>query len=46
MPHIKQRFFTSGVETVGSAPEEFAAVIKSEMARLGKMIKEIGIKPE
>ena len=46
LPEIKQRFFNSGVETVGSTPEEFAAKIKSEMARLGKMIREIGIKPD
>jgi tripartite-type tricarboxylate transporter receptor subunit TctC len=43
MPETKERFFNSGVETVGSSPQEFAAVIKSEAVRLGKVIKSAGI---
>jgi tripartite-type tricarboxylate transporter receptor subunit TctC len=43
LPETKQRFFASGVETVGSSPEEFAAVIKSESDRLGKVITSAGI---
>ncbi len=43
MPETKERFFNSGVETVGSSPQEFAAVIKSESVRLGKVIKSAGI---
>ena len=43
MPETKQRFFNSGVEVVGSSPQEFAAVIKSEANRLGKVIKSAGI---
>jgi tripartite-type tricarboxylate transporter receptor subunit TctC len=41
---IRERFFASGVETVGSSPEEFAAQVKSEMTTLGKLIREAGIK--
>lgn len=44
MPETKERFFNSGVETVGSSPQEFAAVIKSEAIRLGKVIKSAGIR--
>jgi tripartite-type tricarboxylate transporter receptor subunit TctC len=44
MPETKERFFNSGVETVGSSPQEFAAVIKSETIRLGKVIKSAGIR--
>lgn len=43
MPETKQRFFNSGVEVVGNSPQEFAAVIKSEANRLGKVIKSAGI---
>ena len=42
-PDVKEKFFNAGVETVGSSPEQLAATMKSEMARLGKVIKDIGI---
>jgi tripartite-type tricarboxylate transporter receptor subunit TctC len=42
----KQKFLSVGVETVGSSPEQFAAVIKSEISLFAKVIKEAGIKPE
>lgn len=44
MPETKERFFNSGVETVGNSPQEFAAVIKSETIRLDKVIKSAGIR--
>jgi tripartite-type tricarboxylate transporter receptor subunit TctC len=40
---VKELFLNSGAEVVGSSPEEFAATIKSDMARLGKVIKDAGI---
>ena len=45
-PEVKDRFFNVGVEAVGSSPEEFAATVKSEMERLGKMLKDAGIRDE
>jgi tripartite-type tricarboxylate transporter receptor subunit TctC len=45
-PEIKQRFASSGVETIGSSPQVLAAAVKSEMARLGKLIKDIGLRDE
>lgn len=42
-PDVKERFFNAGAETVGSSPEEFAATVKSEMAKWGKVIKASGI---
>ena len=45
-PEMKQRFFKSGVETVGSTPGEFAAIIKAETARLGKVLQSAGIGPK
>jgi tripartite-type tricarboxylate transporter receptor subunit TctC len=46
MPDTKERFFNAGVETVGGSPQDFAAAIKSDMARLGKLIKDTGIRAE
>ena len=45
-PAIKERFFQAGVETVGSSPAELAATIKNTMNRLGKVIREAGIRAE
>jgi len=42
----KEKFLEYGVETVGSSPEEFAAKIKSEMAKTSKVIKDAGIRSE
>lgn len=42
-PDTKEKFFAAGVESLGSTPEELAATVKSEMARLGKVIKAAGI---
>ncbi len=41
---VKEKFLRVGVETVGSTPDEFGARVKSEMARLGKVIREAGIR--
>ena len=43
-PDVKERFLTAGLEIVGSTPEEFAAAIKADTARLTKVIKDAGIK--
>ena len=43
---VKEKFLGVGVESVGSTPQELGAAIKSEMARLGKMIKEAGIRED
>lgn len=43
---VKEKLFNTGVEVVGSSPEQFAAKIKSEMARMGKVIKDAGIRDE
>ena len=43
---VKEKFFKAGLETVGSSPEQFAAAIKSDLARMSKVIKEAGIKAD
>jgi len=45
-PEIKQRFAAAGVETIGSSPQVLAGAVKSEMSRLGKLIKDIGLRDE
>ncbi len=42
----KERILSAGLEAVGSSPEEFAAVIRAEMARMGKVIRDAGIRDE
>ena len=45
-PDTKQRLFTAGIDVVGSTPEQFAAAIKGDMARIGKVIRQAGIRVE
>ena len=45
-PQVRDRLSGEGAEPIGSTPAEFAAHIKAEMARLGKVIREAGLKPE
>ena len=45
-PEVKERLLNSGVEPKGSTPEFFAAAIKADMARMGKVINSAGIKAE
>ena len=42
----REKLFNAGVETVGGTPAQLAASVKSEMARLGKVIKDAGIRAE
>ena len=45
-PEVRKRFADLGVEAVSSTPEQFAAFIRSETEKYGKLIKEAGIKTE
>jgi len=45
-PDVKSKFFEVGVEVIGSSPEQFAAAIKSDMAVMGKVITDAGIRAE
>jgi tripartite-type tricarboxylate transporter receptor subunit TctC len=46
LPEVKERFFNTGVEIVASSPEQFAAAVKSEIAKWGKVIKDADIKAD
>ncbi len=43
-PEVKEKFLNGGSETVGDTPAQFAATIKSDMARMGKVITDAGIR--
>jgi len=45
-PEIRNRFVDLGVDIVANSPDEFAAYLRSEIARYAKVIKDAGIKPE
>jgi tripartite-type tricarboxylate transporter receptor subunit TctC len=43
-PDVKAKLFNAGLETVGSSPEQLAATMQAELARMGKVIKAAGIR--
>ena len=43
---VKERLAAQGVEVVNRKPEEFAALIKREIAQWGEVIRAAGIKPQ
>lgn len=45
-PEVAERFNASGLEVVANSPEEFTALLKSDMARMGKVIKDAGIESD
>lgn len=46
-PELKEKFAERGIELIASpSPENFAALVKSEVARLSKLIQDAGIKQE
>ena len=45
-PEAKERFLNAGAETAGNSPDQFAAFVKAEIAKIGKIIKDSGIREE
>jgi tripartite-type tricarboxylate transporter receptor subunit TctC len=43
-PEIRDRHFSIGVETVAGSPEEFAATMRKDIERWGKVIKDANIR--
>lgn len=43
---VRERFLASGADPVGNTPEEFAAVVRSEVPKWAKVVKAAGIQPE
>jgi tripartite-type tricarboxylate transporter receptor subunit TctC len=46
VPDVKEKFANIGIETVGSSPQDLTAAMKSEIARMGKVIKAAGIRAD
>jgi tripartite-type tricarboxylate transporter receptor subunit TctC len=45
-PDVRAKLASLGAEPVGNTPAEFAAMIRSESAKWGKIVRDAGIKPE
>ena len=43
---VKEKLFNLGLDLVASSPDELAASMKSDMARMGKVLKDAGIAAE
>lgn len=43
-PGMSEALFVQGLDAAGAGPEEFGALIKSEIAKYGKVVKAAGIK--
>ena len=43
---VKEKFLSVGTEVVASSPEQLTAKVKAEMARLGKVVKDAGLRVE
>ncbi|WPB58982.1 tripartite tricarboxylate transporter substrate binding protein [Xylophilus sp. GOD-11R] len=46
MPEVRAKLEAAGIEVQGGTPQEYAAVIKSDLAKWGKVVKEANIEPE
>ena len=46
MPDVKDRLDAAGFETIGTTPEQFAAYIRTEIDKWGKVVKASGAKAE
>ena len=43
---VKEKFFNVGVDTVGTTPEQFTAMIKADIIKMDKLIKSAGIRAD
>jgi tripartite-type tricarboxylate transporter receptor subunit TctC len=46
MPDVRAKLEAAGIEVQGGTPQEYAALIKSDLAKWGKVVKEAGIPAE
>jgi len=46
LPDVSERMLGLGAIPSGDSPEEFAAFVKGEMARWGKVAQQVGLRPE
>ena len=46
LPEVREKLVSLGFEVVGSTPEVLAALIRNDTARLGKVVRDAGIRAE
>ena len=46
MPDVRAKLEAAGIEIQGGTPQDYAALIKSDLAKWGKVVKEAGIQPD
>jgi len=46
LPEVRAKLEAAGIVVQGGTPQEYAALIKSDLAKWGKVVKEAGIQPE
>jgi len=46
LPEVRERLAASGIEPMLGSPEDFMALLQSEYARWGKVVKSAGIKAD
>ena len=45
-PEVKEKYLNTGSDVVGSTPQQLSAKMKAELAALGRVVKEAGIRVE
>ncbi len=46
VPDVMERLSTMGVEPIGNTPQEFARIIKADIAKWAKVVKDAGVKAD
>jgi tripartite-type tricarboxylate transporter receptor subunit TctC len=46
LPDVKERMLGLGMDVAGGTPEEFGTLVKSDIAKWAKVIRDAGIKAE
>lgn len=46
LPDVRAKLEAAGIEVQGGTPQVYAALIKSDLAKWGKVVKEAGIQPD
>jgi tripartite-type tricarboxylate transporter receptor subunit TctC len=46
LPDFRERLNSTGLDVIGSTPEEFSTLIKGEIAMFAKIVKQIGYQPQ
>ncbi len=45
-PEVQERFYSQGIVPVYATPEEFAEIIRANVAKYARIVKALGMKPE